>query len=421
MGLTRYPSYKPSGIVWIGEIPSHWEMIRFASLGTFSKGRGIKKDEIREFGLPCIRYGEIYTKYHRIVDDLTSFIDEQSASGSARIKSGDILFAGSGETVEEIGKAVVYAGRKVAYASGDIIILSLSDKLNPGYASFLANAHFVQHQKSVSAKGEIIVHIYPKDIREIVIPLPSPSEQTAIAAYLDEKTAQIDKLIASKKRMIELLREERQAVINEAVNGEGKKGWERKKLKYVATIRYGLGQPPRQLDGGLPLIRATNVNRGKIEKKDIVFVDPDDVPYERNPILRENEIIVVRSGAYTADSAIVPKEFDGAISGYDMVVSVKLGNPKYVAYVLLSNDVLVNQLQLQSLRAAQPHLNKEELGETLLYFPSYKIQDMVVSTIETESQRVEDLISRIEHEFDLLLEYRTSLINAAVTGKLKVS
>ena len=77
------------------------------------------------------------------------------------------------------------------------------------------------------------------------------------------------------------------------------------RLKAVSEIRYGLGQPPRESDTGLPLIRATNVSRGHIAEKDLLRVDPADVPVGRDAFLREKEIIVVRSGAYTADSAII--------------------------------------------------------------------------------------------------------------------
>ena len=87
----------------------------------------------------------------------------------------------------------------------------------------------------------------------------------------------------------------------------------------------GWGQPPRESVDGLPLIRATNVDHGRIIDKNMLYVDPLEVPGGRDAILREKEIIVVRSGAYTGDSAIVPKAYDGAITGYDMVVSVTGG------------------------------------------------------------------------------------------------
>jgi type I restriction enzyme S subunit len=163
--MNRYAKYKSSGFDWIGEIPSHWMVRRVSTFGEFFKGRGIRKDETKSVGLPCIRYGEIYTKYDRIVFNTTSFIDEETSKESELIKKGDVLFAGSGETTEDIGKAIVYFGVSDAYAGGDTIVLRLQDAIDPIYASFLMNASFVQHQKSISARGEIIVHIYPKDIR----------------------------------------------------------------------------------------------------------------------------------------------------------------------------------------------------------------------------------------------------------------
>ena len=85
-------------------------------------------------------------------------------------------------------------------------------------------------------------------------------------------------------------------------------GWSVTRLKNIGKVRYGLGQPPREKVGGIPIIRATNVSRGKISRKKLIKVDPDDIPYDRNPILKKGEIIVVRSGAYTGDSALIPKE-----------------------------------------------------------------------------------------------------------------
>jgi type I restriction enzyme S subunit len=236
--MNRYAKYKSSGFDWIGEIPSHWMVRRVSTFGEFFKGRGIRKDETKSVGLPCIRYGEIYTKYDRIIFNTTSFIDEETSKESELIKKGDVLFAGSGETIEDIGKAIVYFGASDAYAGGDTIVLRLQDRIDPIYASFLMNASFVQHQKSISAKGEIIVHIYPKDIREIIIPLPPKEEQAVIGNYLGKKTTQIDSLITKKQKLIELLKEERKVIINEAINGEGK-NWKRKKLKYIARIQGG--------------------------------------------------------------------------------------------------------------------------------------------------------------------------------------
>jgi type I restriction enzyme S subunit len=286
-------------------------------------------------------------------------------------------------------------------------------------------------------------------IENFLVALPPLSEQRQIAHFLDHKTAQIDAAIEKGRRLIELLREERAALINQAVTAgidehgylrtkptrlpaEGWKDsgvewlgavpeeWEVVKLKYLGQIKYGLGQPPKQQKNGIPLIRATNINRGKLTEKNMIFVDPDDVPYERDPVLQENDILVVRSGAYTADSARVPKNYEGAIAGYDMVFTPERIHPFFIAYGLLSNYILFNQLYLLRLRAAQPHLNAEELGDTLVLCPPIDEQKNIVKYIETETSRIDQEISILEREIELLAEYRQALISEAVTGKIDV-
>ena len=177
-------------------------------------------------------------------------------------------------------------------------------------------------------------------------PLPPLPEQRAIAGFLDRETARIDEFVAKKERLIELLQEKRTALITRTVTrgldpsvqmrdsgvewlGEIPAHWEVKRLKTIAEIRYGLGQPPKESPDGLPLVRATNVNRGRITEADMLYVDPRDVPPGRRASLSTREIIVVRSGAYTADSAIIPEKYEGAIPGYDMVLTVKKAKPEF--------------------------------------------------------------------------------------------
>jgi len=94
--------------------------------------------------------------------------------------------------------------------------------------------------------------------------------------------------------------------------GEVPAHWEVRTIKIIARIRYGLGQPPKEMDGGIPMLRATNISRGKICDKDLLSVDPLDVPPNRGVLPHAGEIIVVRSVAFTADSAIVPEAYEGA-------------------------------------------------------------------------------------------------------------
>lgn len=153
--------------------------------------------------------------------------------------------------------------------------------------------------------------------------------------------------------------------------GDMPEHWDAKRIKHLGTIRYGLGEPPEYMDDGLPFIRATDINRGKIDLAMVKKVSRNDVPWGRKPELKLDEILIVRSGAYTGDSAIVTSDITGCIVGYDMVLTVSKGHAPFVAWVLLSKYMLQGQIYLERLRAAQPHLNAEELGGFSILLPPF--------------------------------------------------
>ena len=203
--------------------------------------------------------------------------------------------------------------------------------------------------------------------------------------------------------------------------GEVPEHWEVTRLKAVGRIRYGLGQPPRESPTGLPLIRATNVNRGRIVEKDLLRIDPENVPIGRDAILREKEIIVVRSGAYTADSAIVPKHYAGSVAGYDMVLTVTKAIPEFIAAALLASYLRDDQLVLVSTRAAQPHLNAEELGTSVILIPPPEEQAAIVRFLDHADEQIRRYIASKERLIALLEEQRQALVHQAVTRGLDPS
>jgi len=174
-------------------IPSDWEVKTLNELGTFSKGKGILKEQVISEGLPCIRYGEIYTTHDFIIKKFRSFISEEVACESKEIREGDILFAGSGETAEEIGKAVAYIGNEKAFAGGDVIILSTIKEVNAECLSYALETDFAKKQKRILGQGNSIVHIYPSDLAKVKIPIPPLPEQKAIANVLNLMDTAIDK------------------------------------------------------------------------------------------------------------------------------------------------------------------------------------------------------------------------------------
>lgn len=167
-----------------------WEVKKLGEIGTFSKGSGIKKDESSRGEIPCIRYGEIYTHHSYFIKKYYSFISMEIAKTSKLLKKGDLLFAGSGETKEDIGKCIAFTKSNEAYAGGDIIILSPRN-MEPLFLGYYLNTSQIAKQKASKGQGDAIVHITASSLQSIEISLPDPTEQTRIASILSDMDAEI--------------------------------------------------------------------------------------------------------------------------------------------------------------------------------------------------------------------------------------
>lgn len=170
-----------------------WAPHKLGERGQFFKGTGVRKDEAKSGFLPCVRYGELYTLHHDVVRHFASFISADVAKTARPIKSGDILFAGSGETKEEIGKCAVVTFEGEMYAGGDIIAFRPSGD-DPVFLSYLLNAPAVQKQKARKGQGDAVVHISAKALGDLDLLLPSEEEQSAISAVLEDMDAEIQAL-----------------------------------------------------------------------------------------------------------------------------------------------------------------------------------------------------------------------------------
>ncbi len=191
------------------------------------------------------------------------------------------------------------------------------------------------------------------------------------------------------------------------------------RLRHFTTRLYGLSQPPPYQDRGIPFVRATNVERGKLVRNGLAFVSEGDLPESRAIRLVEGDIIVVRSGAYTGDSALVTADWAGGVAGFDIVVRVdRYGDPRFVAYSLLSPQVLQGQIDPMRSRAAQPHLNAEELGNVVLALPPMECQRAIADYLDRETARLDALVAVKERLLGLLAEKRRALITHAVTRGL---
>jgi type I restriction enzyme S subunit len=217
-GRIRMPGFSKEGCIEDGEwqMPDGWKAIPLGELGSFSKGVGLSKAELTVEGLPCLRYGEIYTTTDFILNRFRSFIPKAVAAVSKRIKYNDLLFAGSGETAGEIGKCLAYLRKnEEAYAGGDIVILSVNAEIaKADYLSYFLNT-IGRKQLNRLGQGQSMVHLYSKDLSRVDIPLPPLEEQKAIVEVLSAADREIDAL----RRKLGFWKVQKQYLLNHLVDG----------------------------------------------------------------------------------------------------------------------------------------------------------------------------------------------------------
>lgn len=220
-GITPNVATKDSGTEF-GFIPRNWTVIRLKNISTsIYKGSGITKEDVVTDGeIPCVRYGEIYSKYSFYFDNCVTRTNENNVLSKRYFSQGDILFAGTGESVEEIGKNIAYLGDDTCLAGGDIIVVT--HEQNPVFLSFALNSYYGQVQKGRGKAKLKVVHISASDIGNIVVFLPPLEEQKAIADYLMDKKTAIDEIISEKQALITNLEIYKRSLIYETVTGKRK-------------------------------------------------------------------------------------------------------------------------------------------------------------------------------------------------------
>lgn len=243
-------------------IPEDWDAVPLGTVGLFSKGQGIRKDQSSSGDIACVRYGELYTHHDDVVRTYRSRISREVASTSKLLRKGDLLFAGSGETKEEIGKCVAFVDDVEAYAGGDLIILS-PRAANSTFLGYLLNADPIVRQKAARAQGDMVVHISARALAGVAIPLPpTVTEQAAIAEALsdvDEAIAAVDAVIVKKRAL-------KTATMQALLSGTRRlpgfsRAWEVKALGTICPMQRGFDLPISQIRAGnVPVVYSNGIS-----------------------------------------------------------------------------------------------------------------------------------------------------------------
>ena len=443
--LMSYPYYRRSDVGHLENVPDHWSLVQLGRIGIFSKGSGGTKDDEVPFGIPCVRYGDLYTTHNRFIDQTRGYIIPEKSVNYTGIQRGDILFPASGETIEEIGKSAVNMMDAPVYCGGDLIIFRPTTPVDPRFAGYALDAPCSQDQKSRMGRGVSIMHIYSNQLKYLWLALPPLDEQAAIVRYLDDADQRIRNYVSAKERHIALLEEERMAVIHQAVTqgvdpnvklkpsgvewlGEVPEYWTERRLKQVATIQAGitLGKEYRTEElVERPYLRVANVQSGHLDLSKIATVQ---VPLAevRKTTLEIGDVLMTEGGDIDklGRGCIWQGEVPNCLhQNHVFAVRTKRKdlNPAFLVTLMETsqgrNYFHSTAKQTTNLAAT----NRTTLGEFPMYLPDAREQQTIVDYISEQAGERDTAIAYARRQIELMEEYRIRLIADVVTGKINVS
>lgn len=407
------PGYKPTKLGWI---PEEWEVKTLGELGWFTKGKGLTKAELTEEGIPCVTYGDLYTKHHIHIKEFNSFTTPEAALQSKRIEKNDILFAGSGETAEEIGKCAAFTGNEEAYAGGDVVIFR-QQKIDAGFLSLVLNSPSLIRQRARLGQGNSVVHIYRDQLAQQLLPLPPKAERDGISSILGAW----DRAIATVQQLITAQEKRKQGLMQQLLSGKKRfKGfdgeWKEVRLGELARV------DTRSLASSTPqgytfrYISLSDVEPGRIntELPELQF---GNAPSRARRVVQQGDILLstvrpnLQGFARITDSIIDTI----ASTGFAVLSPTKSVNGDYLYQYLFTPHVTA---QISGLIAGSnyPSISSEDVKRLKVLIPEQAEQDRIASLLTS----IEHEIHALHAKFTLLTEQKRGLMQVLLTGERRL-
>ena len=387
------------------KLPKGWREARLGDLGDFSKGSGITKNEIVESGVPCILYGELYTKHNLTIKKFHSFIKDKDLNKYVLIKDNSVLFSGSGETREEIGKCASFNYDIKVCAGGDVIIFSIEpEKLDAKFASFYLNT---EGRKQINrlGQGNSIVHIYSRFLQTVKIPLPPLPEQKAIASLLEEWDMAIEKteaLIAANQKQFEWLVT---SLINKSECAKNRL------LDFIKEVSK--------------LNRNNKISRVLSVTNHSGFILPKDQFERRIASINISNYKVVARGQYAYNPARINVGSIARLDNYDNGVL----SPMYIAFELntkkiesdyflhwLSSNEAKQRIKNSTQGSVRQSVSFDNLGTIPIRLPNLKKQRATIKILNTARQEI-ILLQQLIKQYK---QQKKGLMQKLLTGKWRI-
>jgi len=438
MKYKKYPRYKDSGVEWLGEIPEHWEISKFKYEVYFQEGPGILGKDFHNEGIPLIRISNLSSEI--VSDVFKQYLDPAMVKekwNHFRVQENDLLISASATTgiISTVDSTTVGS---VPYTG--IIRLKPNNKNTiRAYIKWFVLSNSFLTQIDQLKTGTAMQHFGPYHLNMIGIIKVLPNEQQQIANFLDNAIAKIDTLIEKQTKLIEILKEKRQAVISHAVTkginsdvkmkdsgvewlGEIPEHWNVSGFKrYLESIVDYRGKTPEKVDDGIFLVTARNIKNGKINYN----ASSEYVKESNYKDIMSRGIPSIGDVLFTTEAPL------GEVSNVDRTHIalaqrvIKFRGKKlildnyYLKYFMMSYS-FQSSLKLFASGSTALGIKAERFVYLRKLLPPFLEQQQIANYLDDKTSKIDKLIEKANKSIELLKEKRTALISAAVTGKIDV-
>ena len=440
MSFPRYPSYKDSGVEWLGEVPEHWEVKRLRFTAELNPSKSEVANLDRETAVS-------FLPMEAIGDDGTLSLEKEKTIGE--LENGYTYFRDGDVTVAKItpcyenGKGALMRGLTNGMGFGTTELIVARPKPEHVTGTYL---HYLFISPDFRGIGES--HMYGAGgqkrvpdafVRNFATAFPPLAEQTQIAEFLDRETGKIDELVAEQRRLMELLKEKRQAVISHAVTrglnpaaplkpsgiewlGDVPAHWNHGPLKYLATIKTGYAFSSDDFVGeGIPVLRIGDITTdGNVDFTDARCL-PEEYGIEHADMLVvRSDIVMAMTGATIGKAGWYDSDRPALLNQRVCIFRSIESNEQRYLWHILSARFYVEHIALAAVGGAQPNISDSQLLQCVVPLPPGPEQVAIAAFLDIETARFDALTAEAQRAIDLLQERRTALISAAVTGQIDV-
>lgn len=428
--MERYSEYKDSGVKWLGKIPSHWEVKRLANF--FSERREKVSDQ---------DYAPLSVTKQGIFPQLDNVAKTNDGDNRKLVKRGDFVINSRSDRKGSSG---------VSELDGSVSLINLvlqpRKTLFGPFCNYLLKSYGFIEENYRNGRG-IVADLWTTrydEMKMIKVALPSLEEQKTISSYLDSATSEIDKAIAMQQKMIDLLNERKQIIIQNAVtkgldeNVEMKESgvefvneiphnWSTRRLKFSAWIRARLGwkglKASEYVENGYSFLSAFNIENDHMKWNNLNFINK--YRYDESPEikLKIGDLLLVKDGAGIGKCARIdelPYGESTANGSLAVITSYDMLDYRYLYYFMVSKsfkdhtELLINGMGV-------PHFTQGEMKKIVMPVPPQAEQQQIVTYLDSKMQRFDTAITNCQRQITLLQERKQIIINEVVTGKVRVS